>query len=128
MKKSIISFNILATFLLCYASLSHAFESYEHLENEVGCKSKYSDSKKEDIYYSRYHGEIFIWTGKVFDSDKGEVSLNLDGFGMPDLTVYFSDGHTGYDLLKDDVITVKFRMRDLGGCFLPFFGEDAVLR
>jgi len=127
MKKLIIIFNILTIFFLGYAPLSHA-TSYEQMENKVGCKSKYSDSKKEDIFNSKYRGKNFTWSGVVFDSDKGEVSLNLDGFGMPDLTVYFSDGHTGYDLLEDEEITVKFRMKSLGGCFLPHEGVDGILQ
>ena len=65
--RSIISFNILAAFFLGYASLSHA-TSYEQMDNEVGCKSKYSDSKKEDIFQGKDRKTNKVkWTGTRAD-------------------------------------------------------------
>jgi hypothetical protein len=50
----------------------------------------------------------------------------MDG-GTQDLMVKFADKKTGYDLKKDVTVTVKFVMRNAGGCFLPFSGDFAEL-
>ena len=52
---------------------------------------------------------------------------SVDGFGIQDLSVDFADRNAGYNLVKDSTITVKFLMKNEGGCFLPFSGKEAVI-
>ncbi len=101
--------------------------SYAQLEREVGCDSKFSDDKKKDIFEEHYKNRWMTWSGTVVHPNKGEVSLNIDKTGIQDLTVDFSDGELGYNLVEDDEITVKFVMKTLGGCFLPYTGEHAII-
>ena len=100
--------------------------SYARIDSEVGCESKYSDQKKMDIFNSKYKGKSFRWSGRVNNPERGSTSLDIDG-RLSDLRIYFSDGQTGYDLLKDQTITVVFVMNELGGCFLPFIGRNAYI-
>lgn len=100
---------------------------YEELEQEVGCKSKYSSDKKRDVFNSRYKNHWMIWSGEVVSASSDWASLNTDGFGSSDLRVYFADKGAGYDLLEGDWISVKFVMESAGGCFLPFIGKHAIL-
>jgi len=101
--------------------------SYSQVNSVVGCESKYSDDKKDDIFNSKYKGHWFTWKGVVVLAESDEASLNIDGFGTQDLQVDFADQNAGYDLVKDSTITVKFLMRTAGGCYLPFSGENAVI-
>ena len=67
------------------------------------------------------------WKGQVFSAEANEASLNLDGKGIQDLHVSFADSKGGYDLLQDEIVTVKFLMKSSGGCILPFEGTQAVI-
>ena len=101
--------------------------SYDEINSEVGCDSKYSDDKKEDLFNRNYKNHWMTWRGVVVLSEADEASLNIDGIGTQDLKVDFANPKAGYDLNKDTVISVKFLMKRAGGCFLPFSGERAVI-
>lgn len=99
--------------------------SYEELNSEVGCDSKYSDDKRDDIFNSQYKDHWMTLSGEVVLAEADNASLNIDGKGTQDLRVDFADKQAGYDLTKGNVITVKFVMKNAGGCFLPFSGDNA---
>lgn len=101
--------------------------SYQELNLEVGCDSKYSDDKKDDIFKSRYKNHWMTWSGEVVLAEADEASLNIDGKGTQDLQVDFADKQAGYNLTKGNVITVRFVMKHAGGCFLPFSGDHATI-
>ena len=101
--------------------------SYKELNSEVGCDSKYSDDKKDDIFKFRYKNHWMTWCGVVVLAEADNASLNIDGKGTQDLQVDFFDKNAGYNLKKGDVIVVKFVMKYPGGCILPFIGEYAVI-
>ena len=101
--------------------------SYRELNSEVGCDSRYSDDKKNDIFESRYKDHWMTWSGEVLLAESDETSINIDGKGTQDLQVYFEDPQAGYNLMKGQNITVKFVMKQVGGCFLPFSGEHATI-
>lgn len=105
--------------------VSHA--SYEHVNQDVGCGSKYSDDKKEDIFNSRYKNHWMVWSGEIVLASSDDVSLNIHGKGTQDLKVEFKNKNAGYNLIKGSNITVKFLMKNCGGCFLPFGGEQGTI-
>ena len=100
--------------------------TYDELNNEVGCLSKYSEEKKENTFRSRYYKYWVTWTGEIAALPSDRVSLDIDG-GLQDVTVTFSDPKAGYDLVKGEEASVTFLLTSLGGCFLPFGGEQAYL-
>lgn len=102
--------------------------TYEELDAEVGCDSKYSDDKKDDIFNSRYKNHWMTWRGEVVLAKADDASLNIDGKGTQDLAVDFADEKAGYNLTKGNFITVKFVMKSAGGCFLPFSGDYASIQ
>jgi len=106
---------------------SESTASYEEANSEVGCESKYSDDKKDDIFESKYKNKWMTWGGEIVLAEAGEVSLNLDGGGIQDLAVDFANETDGYDLNIDDYLLVKFVMKRPGGCFLPFSGSHAII-
>jgi len=101
--------------------------AYSQVNAAVGCDSKYSDNKKEDIFNSKYKNHWLTWKGKIQLLESEGASINLDGFGTSDVRVKFADPSAGYNLNVDDFIKVRFLMKRAGGCFLPFFGEKAVV-
>jgi predicted YcjX-like family ATPase len=101
--------------------------SYQELNSEMGCDSKYSDAKKDDIFKSRYKNHWMTWSGEVVLADADDASLNIDGKGTQDLHVNFADKRAGYNLTKGNVITVRFVMKHAGGCILPFSGNYATI-
>ena len=105
--------------------LPHSNASYKETNLQVGCESKYSEAKKEDIFESRYKNHWMTWIGGRIDTLKtDEAGLDFD-FHKSDLDIEFLDNNAGYNLKKDDVVSVKFVMRKAGGCFLPFKGDNA---
>ncbi|MDP3743904.1 MAG: hypothetical protein Q8Q76_06140 [Methylotenera sp.] len=99
--------------------------TYNELNQQVGCDSKFVEDKKSDIFNGSYLNHWMTWKGQVFTASSEEASLNLDGKGIQDLHVVFADKKGGYDLIQDEVITVKFLMKGSGGCILPFEGIQA---
>ena len=79
-----------------------------------------------DIFNREYKGKTFRWSGTVRNPSRGSTFLDIDG-RLSDLRIYFNDGQTGYDLLKDQTITVVFMMHEMGGCVLPFIGINAYI-
>ena len=69
--------------------------TYDELNNEVGCLSKYSEEKKENTFRSRYYKYWVTWTGEIAALPSDRVSLDIDG-GLQDVTVTFSDPKAGY--------------------------------
>ncbi|WP_223532339.1 SPOR domain-containing protein [Pseudomonas sp. GL-RE-20] len=101
--------------------------TYNDVNSEVGCASKYSDQKKDDIFDSNFKNRWMVWSGIVVLADADDVSLNVDGIGTQDLQVDFLEKGAGYNLKKGQKIKVRFLMTNAGGCFLPFSGDYAVI-
>ena len=101
--------------------------SYAEFERVVGCDSKNSNDRKKDIFEKNFKNHWMTWSGTAILPEEGATSLNVDRQGIQDLMVDFADGKTGYYLKEDQVITVKFVMKGLGGCFLPHTGKHAIL-
>jgi hypothetical protein len=101
--------------------------TYSEVNSAVGCKSNFSDDKKEDVFNATYKDHWMTWTGVVELAEATNASLNMDDFGTQDLMVYFADKNAGYNLTKGSKITIKFLMQRSGGCFLPFSGKNAVI-
>lgn len=100
--------------------------SYREVDGQVGCKSKYSDDKKDDLFNELYRNKWMTWKGRVVLLEAGRVSIDLDG-GTQDLSVKFEDPNAGYNLSKGMPLEVQFVMRSAGGCFLPFSGDKGIV-
>lgn len=101
--------------------------TYAEINAEVGCDSKYVEQKKSDIFNANYINHWMTWKGQVLSASAEDAALNLDDKGIQDLHITFADPKGGYDLMQDEVITVKFLMKIAGGCILPFEGTQAVI-
>lgn len=101
--------------------------TYAQVNAEVGCKSSYSDQKKDDIFKAKYKDHWMTWSGQIALLESDEVSLNVDHIGTQDLQVDFADKQAGYNLSKGSELKVRFLMKSAGGCFLPFGGKEATV-
>jgi hypothetical protein len=101
--------------------------TYAQVNADVGCKSTYSDQKKDDIFKAKYKDHWMTWSGQIALLESDEVSLNVDHVGTQDLKVEFADKTAGYNLAKGSELKVRFLMKSAGGCFLPFGGRDATV-
>jgi hypothetical protein len=101
--------------------------TYAQVNADIGCKSTYSDQKKDDIFNAKYKNHWMTWKGQIALLESDEVSLNVDGVGTQDLQVDFADKQAGYDLSKGSQLKVRFLMETAGGCFLPFGGREATV-
>jgi hypothetical protein len=100
--------------------------SYREVDSQVGCKSQYSDDKKEDLFNELYRNKWMTWKGRVVLLEAGKVSIDMDG-GTQDLSLRFEDPNAGYNLSKGTMLEVQFVMRSAGGCFLPFSGDKGLV-
>ncbi|KWS64109.1 hypothetical protein BKM20_25095 [Pseudomonas avellanae] len=101
--------------------------TYAQVNADVGCKSTYSDQKKDDIFKAKYKDHWMTWSGQIVLLESDEVSLNIDRVGTQDLKVEFADKAAGYNLAKGGELKVRFLMKSAGGCFLPFSGREATV-
>ena len=101
--------------------------TYNQVNADIGCKSTYSDQKKDDIFNAKYKNHWMTWKGQIALLESDEVSLNVDGIGTQDLQVDFADKQAGYNLSKGSQLKVRFLMKTAGGCFLPFGGQEATV-
>jgi hypothetical protein len=99
--------------------------SFDEVNSQTGCDSKFIEQKKEDIFTSQYKDHWMTWTGKVFHAEPESVSLDMNGKGIHELQAVFADPRAGYDILLGSEIKVRFILRSQGGCLLPFNGEMA---
>lgn len=99
--------------------------TFEEVQLNTGCKSPFSDDKKEAMFKEGYKGKVFEWDGVVGRSKDGSVDINLNNGIAPDLTVELIDKKQGFDLQENQPIKVKFMMDTAGGCFLPYQGKLA---
>ena len=99
--------------------------TFEEVQINTGCKSPFSDDKKEAMFKEGYKGKVFEWDGVVGRSKDGSVDINLNNGIAPDLTVELIDKKQGFDLQENQPIKVKFMMDTAGGCFLPYQGKLA---
>lgn len=95
---------------------------------ETGCKSKYSDGKRDNIWRERYELRQVVAQG-IVDSVKGDqVGIRLQKDTLTaDIMVRMRDKAAAYDLEKGNIIKLQFTVDSQGGCFLPFYGSDAVI-
>jgi hypothetical protein len=94
---------------------------------ETGCGSKYSDEKKADLF-AKYKDKEFTVTGQVSSVSDGVLRIKVLPATLTfDLRVKLIDPKVGYDLEKGERVTVRFIMRNHGGCFLSFGGDEGVI-
>jgi len=107
------------------AALLVSDATYDEVNMDIGCDSKYIDEKKADLFYKKYLNHWMTWEGKVFYAESESVSLDMNNQGIHELQAVFSDPKVGYDILKGSTVSIHFVMRGQGGCFLPFSGDSA---
>jgi len=107
---------------------SYSNASYSEVNRETGCRSKYSDDKKENIFDSDYKDHRMEWSGKVISVSSKNVSLDINGNGKKDLSVSALNDSAGfYNTEKGEDVLVDFVMRISGNCSFPFYGSHATL-
>jgi hypothetical protein len=95
---------------------------------DTGCKSRYSDEKKEALFATKYMGKEMDVTGRIETLDSGRVGLKvLANTHTFDVVVTLSDAKASYDLEKGQRITMRFTVQSAGGCFLPYDGDRGTL-
>jgi hypothetical protein len=100
--------------------------SYEQVESVVGCQSKFSGEKKQDIFDAQYKNKWYRWNGTVLTSNPDSVELDMNGGGTQELSLDFDSDGAGYSLMEGQEITVRFVLDSLGGCFLPYGGKHGM--
>ena len=98
----ILTCTILATFLLVAcgppedpSNYPESSATYGQVNAEVGCDSKASDDKKDDLFSSKYRDHWMTWTGEVVLAEADEASLNIDRVGTQDLQIDFANPKAG---------------------------------
>jgi len=100
-------------------------KSYREMDSEVGCNSKYGDDKKENTFNENYQNKWMTFEGTVSRIEGAKLGLKCDRFSVvDDVDIEFEDEKEIYDLTTDSHLTVKFVMRELGGCFTNYSGDQ----
>jgi hypothetical protein len=100
---------------------------FQVLEEALGCRTKFSKDRAAD-QFAKIKGVVLAVAGEVSSVSGGTVMLKvLSHTLVSDLTVRLANAADGYNLLKGERITVRFRLTDHGGCFLNFGGDQGEL-
>ncbi|MEL0625043.1 hypothetical protein V6238_18365 [Marinomonas arenicola] len=102
--------------------------TFRQVDSEVGCSSKYSEDKKEDIFKNAYKNKLFTWEGIVSKSDNGRVQIKIKPTTIvSDIDIRLKNKKDGYELQENMIVKFNFIMESAGGCFLPYTGKNAEL-
>jgi hypothetical protein len=102
--------------------------NFKEMIAATGCKSKFSDEKKDDIFKSKYENKDMVVDGEIAEVDRGELDIKVLPSTLTfDLDVTLKDPKSTYDLQKGQSVTVRFIVRSAGGCILPYSGDEGVL-
>lgn len=106
------------------ASLPVNSSDFATVVNDTGCKSPYSEERKEELFNSDYRDHRMQVSGQIVTLNNGSASLKvLPTSILQDIVIEFADKDAGYNLTNGSWITVSFRMTREGGCFLPYSGD-----
>jgi hypothetical protein len=103
-------------------------DTFYQMMSDTGCKSRFSDEKKADLYAAKYRGKRMTVKGEieVIKGDHIDLKVLPDTFTF-DIQIKMRDPKLTYDLEKGELVTVSFDVSYQGGCFLSFSGENGVL-
>ena len=100
-------------------------KSYREMDEEVGCSSKHGDDKKENTFNENYQNKWMTFEGMVANIDGDILGMKCNILSIvDDVNIKFEDEKEIYDLTIGSYVKVKFAMRELGGCFLPYSGDQ----
>ena len=99
-------------------------ESYIEMDAECGCASQNAESKREDIFNSKYKDKWVNYIGIIELIDDNVMSINTDLSGLQDVQVEFENPKEIYDLKIGSYVAVKFVLREQGGCLLSYQGDN----
>jgi hypothetical protein len=99
--------------------------TYAAIVAETGCESKFRDAKKADIFAANYKGREITLAGEIATlKDDGLTLKILRNTLTFDVSIKLTDPKATYDLEKGQRVAVTFTMREAGGCFLPYYGDQ----
>jgi len=98
-------------------------ESYVQMDAECGCESANSESKRENIFNSKYKDKWVNYIGIIELIEDDVLSINTDLKGFSDVQVKFDNPKEIYDLKNGSYIAVKFVLREQGGCLTSYQGD-----
>jgi len=100
----------------------------EEMVVNLGCGGKWSDDKKKAIFESDYKDKLTTITGTITKAGSGVIDLKvLPSTLTSDVDLKMANTSDTYNLNKDQIVTVRFVPTRLGGCFLPFYGDQGVI-
>lgn len=108
-----------------FTNIPSSNATYAEVNSQVGCDSRFIEEKKSDLFNSKFKDHWMTWEGKVIYAESSSISLDMNEKGIHELQATFSDPNSGYDILIDSTVKVRFILRGSGGCILPFFGDSA---
>ncbi len=93
----------------------------------TGCRSKNSSDKKHIIFNEQFKNHQMMWAGSVVYVGEGDVSIDINGNGVQDLSVTLKDKQQAVWLQRGQHITVQFVMQNAGGCVLDYSANEGVV-
>jgi hypothetical protein len=102
--------------------------AFYQMLSDTGCKSRFSDEKKADLFATQYRGRSMTVSGEITSLRNGSIGVKaLSGTLTSDIDVKLRDVGAAYDLEKGQRITVSFTVSFHGGCFLSYSGDNGVI-
>jgi hypothetical protein len=91
----------------------------------LGCGHKISDDAAADVFAIFFQDQPILATGEVTRINQGVVSLKtLPTTLAVDVMIKMADPKVAYSLQNGQRPVIRFTLRQHGGCFLPFSGDD----
>lgn len=98
-------------------------KSFEDIDKEIGCSSKFSDEKKKDLFKKDYKNVWAQWDGIIehVNNEKVTISINEE----VKLSAILQKPGSGYDLLKGESVSSSFMLINKGDCNIEYVGDKA---
>jgi hypothetical protein len=106
--------------------------SFIDMIKDTGCVSNYSDEKKANFFASAYRGRTISIIAEIRVIKDGKLYLKGPSGHSASLTfdaeIALADKNAAYNLEKHQIAIVEFTVTTHGGCFLPYSGENGVVK
>ncbi len=105
-------------------TIEFSVKSLSEASKEVGCETKYSAERSQDVFNKEYAGSYVKWSGKVVDVNKDYVEIQAGDEAKA--KVFFKTKGAGYYMVKGEEITMVGTVTSKASCDAPFVVTEAV--
>jgi hypothetical protein len=100
---------------------------YGLLASEVGCSNPRVLGEKQALFNQQYKDRDYVWRGTVLSSQPNRVEVQPEGGDGRRVIIEMIEGQNELSTLQNATASIRFKLRTLGTCLLPFRGDQGLV-